>query len=65
MTKSEIIEQIVAFGNSLHLTGSDPVLLEKAIEPYREHSGYLWRKSSSSIEDVFIYLTEKKARDNY
>lgn len=65
LRKSGTIEQIVVFGNSLHLTGSDPEQLEKALEPYREHSGYLWRRSSSSIEDVFIYLTEKKARDNY
>jgi ABC-2 type transport system ATP-binding protein len=65
LRKSGTIEQIVAFGNSLHLTGSDPGQLEKAIESYRNHPGYLWKQTRSGIEDVFIYLTEKKARDNY
>ncbi|MFA6102037.1 MAG: ABC transporter ATP-binding protein [Victivallaceae bacterium] len=65
LRKSGTIEQIVAFGNSLHLTGSDPGQLEKAIAPYRDRPDCYWKQSRSSIEDVFIYLTEKKARDNY
>jgi len=65
LRKSRTIEQIVVFGNSLHLTGSDPEQLAKAIEPYRAHSNYQWKQARSGIEDVFIYLTEKKARDNY
>jgi ABC-2 type transport system ATP-binding protein len=65
LRKSGNIEQIVAFGNSLHLTGSDPGQLEQAIEPYRGRLDYRWEQTRSGIEDVFIYLTEKKARDNY
>ncbi len=30
------VDQAVAFGNSLHLSGSDPRALEEAIAPYRQ-----------------------------
>ena len=59
------IEQIVVFGNALHLTGSDPEQLERAIESCRNRPGLVWKRTSPGIEDVFIYLTEKKAMDNY
>lgn len=59
------VEQIVAFGNSLHLTGRDAAALEAAVRPYRDAPELEWRRAEAGIEDVFIYLTEKKARDNY
>lgn len=49
------VEQAVAFGTSLHVSGTDPDLLHEIIAPYRtpEHQ---WRETASGLEDVFIHL---------
>jgi ABC-2 type transport system ATP-binding protein len=57
------VEQAVAFGNSLHISGSDPGALEAAIEPYRKR-GYEWKQMQSGLEDAFIHLMDA-AKDNY
>lgn len=49
------IEQAVAFGNTLHVSGADPAALERAIEPFRT-APLVWREVDSSLEDVFIHL---------
>jgi ABC-2 type transport system ATP-binding protein len=51
------VEQAVAFGNRLHVSGGDAALLEQAIAPFRT-DGYDWRQIDSSLEDVFIHLME-------
>ncbi|MBV9642702.1 MAG: ABC transporter ATP-binding protein [Verrucomicrobia bacterium] len=51
------VEQAVAFGNSLHVSGSDPRALEEAIAPYRE-GGYKWKQVPSGLEDAFIHLMD-------
>jgi len=59
------IEQVVVFGETLHLTGADPAGMEAAVAPFRQRPGLVWEPSESNIEDVFIYLSEKKAKDNF
>ena len=49
------IEQAVAFGNTLHVSGADAALLEQTIAPFRS-PGYEWKKERSGLEDVFIHL---------
>lgn len=49
------IEQAVAFGNTLHVSGADPAALERAIQPFRAPP-LVWREVDSSLEDVFIHL---------
>jgi ABC-2 type transport system ATP-binding protein len=49
------VEQTVAFGNSLHVSGSDAAALERAIAPFRTEQ-YDWRQVESGLEDVFIHL---------
>jgi ABC-2 type transport system ATP-binding protein len=49
------VEQVVAFGNTLHVTGHDPVLLEEAISRVRD-SYHDWAQISPGLEDVFISL---------
>jgi ABC-2 type transport system ATP-binding protein len=51
------VEQAVAFGNSLHVSGSDGAALEQAIAPFRAEP-YRWRTVDSGLEDVFIHLME-------
>jgi len=57
------VEQLVPFGTTLHISGTDPEKLEAAIRPERV-SGIVWQKIPSSLEDVFIHLMES-SRDNF
>lgn len=49
------VEQAVAFGGKLHVSGADAALLESTIAPFRT-AGYEWRRINSGLEDVFIHL---------
>jgi ABC-2 type transport system ATP-binding protein len=49
------VEQTVAFGNELHVSGVDGAALERAIAPYRTPE-YAWREIGPGLEDVFIHL---------
>ncbi len=50
------VDQVSVFGVTLHVSGTDAGALERAIEPYRARAGFAWKKSSPSLEDVFIHL---------
>ncbi len=52
------VEQSVAFGNMLHVSGDDATALEKAIAPFRS-GPYEWQRVDSSLEDVFIHLMKR------
>jgi ABC-2 type transport system ATP-binding protein len=49
------IEMIAAFGASLHVSGTDPDLLERSIEPFRADPRFRWTRARPSLEDVFIH----------
>lgn len=53
------ISTIAPFGDSLHISGINPELLEKAIEPYRYNLDYHWELASPSMEDAFIHYMTK------
>ncbi|MGD9108576.1 MAG: ABC transporter ATP-binding protein [Gammaproteobacteria bacterium] len=57
------IEQVTAFGQSLHVVSQNPDALEKAIAPFKT-SDYKWEKSTADLEDVFIHLVAE-AKDNF
>jgi ABC-2 type transport system ATP-binding protein len=59
----EGVGQAVAFGTSLHVSGTDAAALEKAIAPYRK-DGMEWEKIQPGLEDVFIHLMEH-SKDNF
>lgn len=56
------VEQTVAFGNALHVSGGDAAALEKGIAPFRTDK-YQWHQVESGLEDVFIHLMDK-SEDN-
>lgn len=58
------IEQIVPFGNTLHITGRDATQLETAIAPWRAADSHRWTRIPAGLEDVFISLMET-AQDNF
>ncbi len=57
------VEQAVAFGSRLHVSGGDAAALEAAIAPFRREP-YAWEQVRSGLEDVFIHLMEH-SRDNF
>jgi ABC-2 type transport system ATP-binding protein len=56
------IEQVVAFGCTLHVSGCDEAKLRESIQPFM--ASYQWKTITSGLEDVFISLMEK-AKDNF
>ncbi|MBP6506787.1 MAG: ABC transporter ATP-binding protein [Opitutaceae bacterium] len=57
------IEQVVAFGNTLHVSGRDAARLEASITALRDPA-HEWQKIRAGLEDVFISLMDG-AKDNY
>jgi ABC-2 type transport system ATP-binding protein len=57
------VQQAVAFGTTLHVSGADSAALEQAIAPWRT-ADYSWQLIRSGLEDVFIHLMEQ-APDNF
>ena len=57
------VEQVVAFGNTLHVSGRDSQLLESTLSALKT-SSHQWAKINSGLEDVFISLMDT-SEDNY
>ncbi|WP_114969648.1 ABC transporter ATP-binding protein [Rhodoferax ferrireducens] len=53
---------VSAFGNTLHVAGVDPALLEASLAPYRERPELQLTPAQADLEDVFISLMDQ-ARD--
>jgi ABC-2 type transport system ATP-binding protein len=52
------VEQAVAFGSLLHVSGTDAAALQETIAPF--HTGqYEWRRITPGMEDVFVHLMKK------
>jgi ABC-2 type transport system ATP-binding protein len=49
------VEMTAAFGASLHVSGTDPELLEQSIAPFRADPRFRWTQAQPSLEDVFIH----------
>ena len=57
------VEQIVAFGSTLHVSGRDAEKLRASVHPWMT-GVYRWEQIESGLEDVFISLMET-AMDNF
>jgi len=57
------IEQVVAFGTTLHVTGHDAEQMKKSLAPFL-NGPERWTQIKSGLEDVFIGLMDT-AKDNY
>ncbi|HVU18102.1 MAG TPA: ABC transporter ATP-binding protein [Candidatus Didemnitutus sp.] len=58
------VEQVVPFGNTLHVSGRDPAKLEAALQQVRADGRTTWRRVACGLEDVFISLMGQ-AEDNF
>jgi ABC-2 type transport system ATP-binding protein len=57
------VEQVVAFGTTLHVSGRDAEKLHASVAPFMTEA-QRWTKIESGLEDVFISLMET-AKDNF
>jgi ABC-2 type transport system ATP-binding protein len=57
------VEQVVAFGTALHVSGRDAAQLRASVNPFMGGE-YQWTQINSGLEDVFISLMET-AKDNF
>jgi ABC-2 type transport system ATP-binding protein len=57
------VEQVVAFGTTLHVSGRDAEKLAASVAPFRANA-HRWTKIEPGLEDVFISLMET-AKDNF
>jgi len=57
------VEQVVAFGTALHVSGRDAAKLHASVAPFMS-GAQRWEKIESGLEDVFISLMET-AKDNF
>jgi ABC-2 type transport system ATP-binding protein len=58
------VDQIVAFGSVLHVTGADAQALEATLRRLAEASGVRAEPIGTGLEDVFIHMM-KRSSDNY
>jgi ABC-2 type transport system ATP-binding protein len=57
------VEQVVAFGTTLHVSGRDAGKLRTSLNPWM-NGDYQWEPKEAGLEDVFISLMET-AKDNF
>jgi ABC-2 type transport system ATP-binding protein len=58
------VEQTVAFGETVHVTGKDAALLERTLRDATAGGGYEIARIDTGLEDVFIHLMQG-ATDNF
>src|SRR5690606_8547677 len=58
------VDQTVAFGSALHVSGTDHAQLERTLREAVQGSGLRLEPVDTSLEDVFIYLMTRST-DNY
>ena len=57
------VEQVVAFGVTLHVSGRDAARLRESVQPWMTDA-HRWKPIEPGLEDVFISLMET-AKDNF
>lgn len=63
LRKLEGVEEVVAFGNTLHVSGRDAGLMQTSLAPFMAGL-HKWQPIQPGLEDVFISLMEG-AKDNF
>jgi ABC-2 type transport system ATP-binding protein len=63
LMKDPAIEMAAPFGLALHVSGSDPDGIERALKPYKRPP-FRWSRTEPTLEDVFIHLMST-AQDNF
>ncbi len=53
------VEQVVPFGNTLHVSGHDADKLARGLQPFMAEE-YRWQKTEANLEEVFISLMQDR-----
>lgn len=53
------VEQVVPFGNTLHISGHDAALLERSLQPFL-NGEFTSQKTDANLEEVFISLMQQQ-----
>ena len=53
------VEQVVPFGNTLHISGHDAELLERSLQPFL-NGEFTSQKTDANLEEVFISLMQQQ-----
>ncbi len=63
LLKLSAAEQVVPFGNTLHISGANHAALEMQLAPYLQRGDLHWQRDEPRLEDVFIHLM-RDAKDH-
>jgi ABC-2 type transport system ATP-binding protein len=55
------VDQVTPFGDTLHVTGHDPALLDRTVQEFSTDSRQRWERIEPGLEDVFIDLMQNAA----
>ncbi|WP_035061320.1 ABC transporter ATP-binding protein [Andreprevotia chitinilytica] len=58
------VDQTVAFGNAMHVSGTDAAQLESTVQAAATRHGLKLEPVETSLEDAFIYMM-KRSQDNF
>ena len=64
LRKQPGVDQTVSFGTLLHVSGTDPALLQRTIDTTVASKGVRAEKIATGLEDVFIYMMSRSS-DNF
>lgn len=60
LRKIPFIEQVVEFGNTVHISGVDSQHLNELLEPFQHDANLQWVMGKPRLEDIFIHLMRQK-----
>jgi ABC-2 type transport system ATP-binding protein len=52
------VDQVVPFGNTLHVSGHDADQLKQSLDPLLDETDYRWEQTETNLEEVFISLMQ-------
>ena len=58
------VTMVAAFGNALHVSGTDASALEQTVAAFSARPGLAWHRAAPGLEDVFIRMMDE-APNNY
>lgn len=56
------VQQAVAFGDRLHVSGDDPAVLDATVSAFRAEP-YEWQRVHTGLEEVFIHLMQRSSNE--